>query len=169
MKTQIVKLMLFISPIVFSSCKAQPDKGKKTANSISQNTTVTIDSSGGPAKYKVKVNKQYDSTGHLIKYDSSYSYSYTGVTGNRTFSKNDTVYRHFKSFFEKAYPDFSNNLYDNLFYNDSLFKYDFFNPDYFRRRYELNNQMFENMFHRMDSLKNQYMKENYPNGIQKKQ
>lgn len=165
MKTQHLRYLLLIPFIVFSSCKAQTDKGKQQSGSISQNTA--IDSSEGP-KYNVKVNKQYDSTGHLIRYDSSYSYSYSSPSGERLKMNNDSIFHKFRTIFEGNYPGFLNPWFNNIFMEDSLFKYDFYNKDYFQKRFEMNNHMMEKMFQQMDSIKNNFLQNNYPNGKQKK-
>lgn len=170
MKTTALKAMMLIPMVLFLGCKGQTNKGTKQTTG---DTTVYVAPTHGKdsviaPQVKVRVNRKYGDNGKLESYDSTYTYSYTGPAGNMMSSKEDSVFGHFKSFFQKNYPGFLNPQYDNIFYNDSLFRYDFFNSDYFRKRYELNNQMFEGMFRRMDSLKNQYMKDNYPNGAQQK-
>lgn len=168
MKTQHLKFLLLLSFVVFSSCKSQTDKeNQPSSKSISQSATTTIDSSGGP-KYNVKVNKQYDSSGHLVRYDSSYSYSYSSPGGQRLKINNDSVFHKFRTIFEDNYPGFLNPWFNNIFMEDSLFKYDFYNKNYFQKRFEMNSQMMEKMFQRMDSIKNHFLQDNYPNGKQKK-
>ena len=74
----------------------------------------------------------------------------------------------FIPFFEKSYPNLIGRYHNTIFFNDSLFKYDFFNDDYFQKRFQLNEKMFENMYQQMDSIKRDFLKKNYPNGYQRK-
>lgn len=170
MKTKALKSIILIPMVLFLSCKGQSTKSTNpqanntdgfNASGVAKDTVVK-------PEVKVRVNKKYSNDGKLLSYDSSYTYSYTGPAGNTLLSNNDSVFSRFKSYFKNNYSGFINPQFNNIFYSDSLFKYDFFNPDYFRKRYELNNQMLDNIFRRMDSLKNQFMQENYPNGVQQK-
>jgi hypothetical protein len=165
MKTVNFKLLLLMPLIVFSSCKGQANKGEQQL-SASINTQSHIDTSSMP-RYKVNVNKQYDDSGHLIKYDSSYSYSYSSPGGMQHI-KDDTVYKRFREYFEKNYSNIFNPPVQQMFYQDSLFKYDFFNNDFFIKRFEVNNEIFNKMYRQMDSLKAEFLNKNYPNGQQKR-
>jgi len=170
MKTQALKSIVMIPMVLFWGCKGQTTKGTHVhpGDTTVYVTTRTGKDSVITPQVNVRVNKKYGDDGKLQSYDSTYTYSYSGPAGNMLSSTNDSVFNHFKAFFRKNYPGLMNPQYNNIFYTDSLFKYDFFNPDYFRKRYELNNQMFEGIFRQMDSLKNEFMKENYPAGVQKK-
>jgi len=57
---------------------------------------------------------------------------------------------------------------NSIFFNDSLFKYDFYNSDYFSQRFHLNILKFENMFRQMDSIKFDMFRNNYSEGVIKK-
>jgi hypothetical protein len=46
-----------------------------------------------------------------------------------------------------------------MFLNDTLFKYDFLNEDFFKKRFELNDLLMSDMLRQMDSLKTAYLKE----------
>jgi hypothetical protein len=116
----------------------------------------------------VKVNKKYDDKGNLIRYDSSYSYHYVGPMGLSKSIETDTLFRHFKSYYLSNYDTMLNNSYGNIFFSDSLFKYDFMQPDYFSKRFELNRKRFEQMAHDMDSIKIRYLEQGYPQGEMKK-
>lgn len=145
--------------LIFSSCQGQ---NQKENHSLLQNK----DSLSKPQVH-IKVNKQYDNKGNIIRFDSTYSYAYSSPKGEIKLS-NDSVFKQFHTFFNTTHPNFFDNKNHNLFFNDSLFKYDFFNNDYFQKRFELNQKMFEQMFKEMDSIKQNYMQLNYPNGQQKK-
>lgn len=165
MKT--IKIMLVsLLFLVFSGCNGQTQKGKSELAEIKKIAPLKDDSLAKP-RIDVKVNRQYDDKGNIVRFDSTYSYFYSSPKGSMNLS-NDSVYNSFRAFFEKSYPNLMDRSTNNIFFNDSLFKYDFFNEDYFQKRFELNNKMFENMYRQMDSIKRGYMKQNYPNGYQKK-
>lgn len=165
MKT--IKIILVSIPfVIFSSCNGQTQKGNNNLPTANKNKEVISDTLNKP-QINVMVNKQYDDKGRIIKFDSTYSYFYSSPKGALQLS-NDSVYNHFRSFFDESYPNFFNHQNNNIFFNDSLFKYDFFNNDYFHKRFELNRKMFEKMYQQMDSIKWNYLQHNYPNGQQKK-
>ncbi|MGP8214206.1 MAG: hypothetical protein ACLQQ4_01445 [Bacteroidia bacterium] len=168
MKTKNLKLLLLFPSILFLSCKGQMNKGGKTSttDTVVKNSTVTIDTANIP-KYKVNVNKRYDSKGNMLMYDSSYSYSYSSPGGMGQIN-DDSVYSRFKSFFHKNYSSFFNSPFNDIFYQDSLFKYDFFNNDYFSKRFEMNNDAFAKFYRQMDSVKDDFMRNSFPNGQQKR-
>jgi len=118
---------------------------------------------------KIKVNKQYDDKGNLIRYDSAYSYIYSspGMRFDKSISP-DSVYGIFGNPFFNIYRSLLDTNMNSIFFNDSLYKYDFFNRDYFSRRFQLNMKRFENMFRQMDSLKQDRIQQDYPEGKIKK-
>lgn len=161
-------LLLLLPTLVFSGCCGQSHKGsdhlladKNKVNEVSEDTLTK-------PKIKIKVNKQCDEKGNIIKYDSTYSYFYSSPEGKMLELSNDSVFNKFRTFFNKKYPDLLNPKYENIFYDDSLFKYDFFNGDYFQKRFEMNRTIFDKIYQRMDSLKLDYLQRSYPNGRQKR-
>ncbi len=165
MKTMKIMLVSFLF-VVFSGCNGQTQKERSELAETKKVAPLKGDSLGKP-RVDVKVNKQYDDKGNIVKFDSTYSYFYSSPKGSMQLG-NDSIFSSFRSFFEKSYPNLMDRRTNNIFFNDSLFKYDFFNDDYFQKRFELNNKMFEDMYQQMDSIKRSFMKRNYPNGYQKK-
>jgi hypothetical protein len=165
MKTLKLMLLSFLF-VVFFGCNAQTQKGSAQQGDKNSSKAAVNDSLNKP-RIDVKVNKQYDDKGHIIKFDSTYSYYYSSPKGSSRLA-NDSVFSSFRSFFEKSYPNLMDRNSNSIFFNDSLFKYDFFNDDYFQKRFELNQKMFGNMYRQMDSIKRDYLYRNYPNGYQKK-
>lgn len=106
-------------------------------------------------KTHIKVNKEYDKNGNLIRYDSSYT-SISSNIGNE--AQADSIFRQFKSEFNQRYPFSTKPYFNDLFFNDSLLFYDFYKKDFFEKRFELNRKNMENMFKEMDSIKNEYYK-----------
>jgi hypothetical protein len=116
-------------------------------------------------KVDVRVNRKYDDKGNLIQFDSTYSYFYSspGMKTDTSISS-DSLFSNFKSPLSDYYRDLFNSNMNGIFFNDSLFKYDFYNNDYFSKRFDLNLKRFENMFHQMDSAKTGMFQRYYPNG-----
>ncbi|MBL7913338.1 MAG: hypothetical protein JNJ41_19905 [Bacteroidia bacterium] len=145
---------------VLTSCNAQTHK-EQVGQTEKIKGTEQVDSLNKP-KIDVKVNKQYDKNGKMIKYDSTYSYVYSGKSGKNMRADNDSIFNQFRSYFNINSSDLFEKHNQNIFFNDSLFKYDFFNDDYFQKRFELNKDMFSQFFWQMDSLKGSFLKDNYP-------
>lgn len=168
MKTKKIIPLLLLPLVIFSGCNGQTRKGSdQILTDKNKGLAVTADTLTKP-EVKIKVNKQYDDRGNIVKYDSTYSYFYSSPGGKILESSNDSVFNKFRNFFNTNYPDFLNPQYNSIFYNDSLFKYDFFNGDYFQKRFEMNRAIFDKIYKQMDSLKLDYLQHNYPNGHQKK-
>ncbi|MCE3225617.1 MAG: hypothetical protein K0S32_168 [Bacteroidetes bacterium] len=164
MKTKNL-LILASSLFIMSACEGQNTKRSLSEKPESKSIPLT-DSIKKEPDVRVKVNKKYDDKGNIIRYDSTYSYVYSSPGGTLHMS-NDSIFNHFRSYFHKNHSAFMNPETDNIFFNDSLFKYDFFNEDYFFKRFQLNKGAFEDMFKQMDSLKNNYLEKNYPKGQNK--
>lgn len=161
---------MLLIPVVFcSACNGQTKtKIDNLLSSKENKIEATTDDTLNKPKVNIKVNKQFDDKGNIVQYDSTYSYYYSSPGGNIMHLSNDSVYHRFRSFFNKTYPGFFIPPYDDIFFNDSLYKHDFFNKDYFEKRFELNRKMFERMYQQMDSLKENYLEQTYPKGEQKK-
>ena len=115
----------------------------------------------------IRVNKKYDDKGNLVQYDSTYSYVYSSP-GFRNSISSDSLFNNFKMPLQKGYRGLLDENMNSIFFNDSLFKYDFYNNDYFSKRFQLNMQRFENIFRQMDSVKSDMFRQNYPEGTVKK-
>lgn len=151
----ILKLIVAISStaIVVSSCNAQNKEKERDLKTVNSEKTV-----GTNPKIKIKVNKQLDSKGNIVKFDSTYSYYYTSKGVDSSKVKLDTVIKEFKSFYSHNIMTGFNKRMNDIFLADSLFKYDFLNQDYFIKRFELNAIKMKELFHEMDSLKTNYLK-----------
>jgi hypothetical protein len=96
-------------------------------------------------KTDIRVNKKYDDKGNLIQYDSTYSYFYSSP-GFKNSISSDSLFNNFKIPLRNDYKGLLDENMNSIFFNDSLFKYDFYNSDYFSRRFHMNMLKFENMF-----------------------
>lgn len=150
--------MLFM---VILSCNAQDKKKEKVK-------TVSIESKKeGNPEFDIKVNKTYDAKGNLIKFDSTYSYFHSSKGLDSAKISLDTVFNRFKSYYSDNIPNLVAKNFDELFLNDSLFKYDFLNENFFGKRFELNPKKMDDLFFQMDSLKNEFLKKS-PSEISEK-
>ena len=165
MKT--IKMLPCLLFMFFTSCTVEAQKGNTELLSENSKEIVVKNDTLSKPKITVRVNKQLDDKGRIVKYDSTYSYFYSSPKGI-LHKGNDSIYSSFRSFFDKSYSDLMDRKSNDIFFNDSLFKYDFFNDNYFEKRFEMNEKMFKNMYQQMDSIKRDYLKQNYPDGYQKK-
>lgn len=105
MKRTLITLLLAASIV---SCHAQQEK-KKTE--VSSNQPVT----------SWKVNKQYDNKGNLVRYDSTYSYSYSS-SGNsaeadslmQQFRQQWNTQFNFGGLFRHPFPMFTDSLFSDI-------------------------------------------------------
>lgn len=142
--------------LILSACKNGQNKEK---DKIADKKEIMSDSLQNP-KTNIKVNKEYDDDGNLIRYDSTYSSFYSNIDIDK--AKADSIFNKFKSDFNFRYPFSTKPYFDDLFFNDSLLKYDFYKKDFFDKRFNMNmrhmKDMFREMFGKMDSIKNKYYK-----------
>ncbi len=101
----------------------------------------------------VKVNKEYDENGNLIRYDSTYTYFYSNVDDAKV---RDSILSNFKKHFNDTYFFSDEPFFNDLFFEDSLMQYDFYKNDFFSKRFKNNMMMMEDLFKEMDSIKNSF-------------
>ena len=159
MKQLVVNCLLIL---MMAGCHAQDNKNENARNRLA-----TADTSYKP-KTDIRVNKKYDDKGNLIQFDSTYSYFYSSPLNGKSSIMSDSLFWNFKMPLRENYRSLLNSNMDSIFFNDSLFKYDFFNDDYFSKRFELNMQRFQDMFHKMDSIKTGMFRDSFPEGEIKK-
>jgi hypothetical protein len=142
-------VVVFLFSAFFFCCNGQ-DKNKQKPKDVNKETAV-----GSNPKVSVKVNKKYDSKGNLVRFDSTYSYSYSSRGRDSALVSMDTLFRNFKS----RFPHNWDTEFRDIFMTDSLAQYDFLNRDYFSKRLELNMERIRNRFREMDSIKNRYLRD----------
>lgn len=148
MKSKWIFMFIVIS-LIFAGCNEQNDT----------NETNSVSSKNEP-KENIKVNKEYDQNGNLIRYDSTYSYFYSNIEGDKI--AEDSIYQNFRKMFKNTYPFSQKHYFDNMFFQDSLMKYDFYKDDFFANRFKQNMQHMDRLFWEMDSLKNHFFMEQFP-------
>ncbi len=148
------KLFLLLSiPFFVVSCNAQSGEKRMAEPSSGQDSI--------QPKVDVRVNKQYDENGNLIAYDSVYFWSYTNKTGEPVEVDIDSVLSQFKPMIDMRFPDFFDH-HQNDFFGDSLFYHGFLAPDYFMDRWQHDMMQMNRMMREMDSLKQLFFREQYP-------
>ncbi|QQT63573.1 hypothetical protein I6I97_07250 [Sphingobacterium multivorum] len=115
---------------------------------------------GNQPKEDIKVNKEYDENGYLIRYDSTYTYYYSNIEGDEIVA--DNIFNNFRNMFENNYSFSTMPYFNDLFFEDSLLKYGFYKNDFFHERFMNNMQQMERLFWEMDSIKNKFSMEQFP-------
>ncbi len=144
-------ISLFLSSMVLSGCKGQ---NNEEANNTSKETI-------NQPQTEVKVNKEYDENGNVVRYDSTYSYFYSNIDGDSLLE--DSIMMNFKSHFNEKFGFSSDPFFDDFFFQDSLMQYDFYNNDFFIERYRKNHKKMNDLFFEMDSIKNLFFGEQFKN------
>jgi hypothetical protein len=107
-------------------------------------------------KTDIKVNKEYDDQGNLIRYDSTYSYSYSNMDNDTIF--NDSIFNVFRGHYIDHFLSSGDPFFKDFFFQDSIMKDEFFDDDFFMRRFKENMNQMDNLFQEMDSVKNEFYK-----------
>jgi hypothetical protein len=128
--------------VTLISCNGQTNKKSENDKSTDKPQT------------NIKVDKQYDSNGNLIKYDSSYSYYYSNIKDDK--NVRDSIFSNFKNQFNQKFFFSTDPYFNDFFFQDSLLKYDFYKKDFFLNRFRNNIKMMDSLFWGMDSLKNSF-------------
>ncbi len=146
----MLRFIALLSIIVVSvtGCNGQQEKQKNAKQSANLPET------------DIKVNKEYDEQGNLIRYDSTYSYYYSNIEEDQ--AMRDSIFNAFREHFNDQYFFSNRPFFENFFFEDSLLHYDFYKEDFFSKRFQYNMQRMEKLFKEMDSVKNQYYLEQFP-------
>jgi hypothetical protein len=107
----------------------------------------------------IKVDKEYDKDGNLIKYDSTYSYYYSNIKSDADMM--DSILNNFKTHFNQRYFFSKDPFFNNFFFQDSLLIYDFYKKDFFVNRFRNNMMRMDSLFWGMDSVKNSFFNKQY--------
>jgi hypothetical protein len=149
-------LLLSVVAVLLNACNAQ-DKGKnETSNEVQPKPKVSW-----------KVNKEVDENGNIIRYDSTYTWTYSS-NGEHVNVNVDSVLNAFNSYFNTQFPGFLDKSIMDPFWNDSLLHKDFLMDDYFYQRFQQNFLQMDEMFKRMDSIRNKFFEDHFP-GIEHKE
>ena len=134
--------------IALMSCNGQTARQKDESNKIT-----------AKPRTDVKVDRKYDEKGDLIGYDSSYSYYYSNVKDDKKLK--DSIFNNFRNTLVKKYSFSRDPYFNDLFFADSLLKYDFYRKDFFLNRFRNNMGRMDSLFWGMDSLKNSFFSKQF--------
>lgn len=113
-------------------------------------------------KIDIKVKKAYDDEGNIIRYDSTYSYIYTYPDGKQRNINMDSLFQRFQPYFFDRSPDIMQDPFKRFFEKDSFYENHFLEHDYFMQQFQKERFQFKEMIKQMDSLRNQFLKDRYP-------
>ena len=150
MRTIIAMLLV----LCLTGCNGQR-KGEQT---VKESSKTKVDTPLG----NWKVRKEYDEFGNLIRYDSTYSWSYSNIPGDSIRVNLDSIMDLFQGHFETDTRDPFMNRFFYFPEADSLFMQDFFKEDYFFKNWERHNQQMEDFMRKMDSSRNIFLKRFHP-------
>ncbi|TMM31278.1 hypothetical protein FDT66_04720 [Polaribacter aestuariivivens] len=140
------KIILLLLTLSFFSCQSQNNSNNSRA--IQKDSIVP--------ETKIKVHKQYDENGNLVRIDSTYTSFYSNIKGDSILEKSS--FKNFKNNFDEQF-NLNNSFFRNHFFQDSLFmKNDFYTDDFFKNNFKSHQQQIDRMLKKMDSLKNDFYK-----------
>ncbi len=142
------RLVVFVIALslAFQGCNGQKKE---------ENTTITKNA----PQTEIKVNKEYDKNGNLVRFDSSYSYYYSNVAGDTVLQ--DSILNAFKAHFNQHYFFSNEPFFNDFFFQDSLLKYDFYKKDFFYNRFRDNMRRMDSLFWEMDKMKDDYFRNQF--------
>ena len=111
----------------------------------------------GEPKVDVRVEKEYDDDGNLIRYDSTYSYFYSNFADNPVVA--DSLLNRFKTMLGEQYNFFKDPFFDEFFFQPPTIKDNFYTDDFFQKQFRDHLGQMEKLFMEMDSLKNRFFEE----------
>jgi len=137
-------------------CNAQDRSGKSHERSLQKK-----DQKNSP-KEGWTVKKEMDENGNVIGYDSTYTWSYNTMNGDSASVNVDSLMHSMHSYFDQSMPSvLDHNLMDPML-DDSLLERDFFSDNYFHQRWKDDFFDMDKMFQQMDSLRNQFFDQHFP-------
>lgn len=108
---------------------------------------------------RIKVKKVYDKNGNIVRYDSTYTWTYNSQNGEKSI-RVDSLMSHFIPFFRENLPGSLSEVFGNpnIDLNDSAMMMNFFNNDHFfdqwqRKVFDVNREM-----RALDSLRMEFLK-----------
>ena len=121
--------------------------------------TVKYSKPGNP-KIHYNVHKVYDKNGNLVRYDSTYSWSYHHEDQGRQIDV-DSVFRKFMPYFRHNFPNADMKAMQDHFMEmpDSAMIMDFFNNKNFFDQWQGQLFDFQQQIREMDSLRNRFFKQ----------
>ncbi len=107
----------------------------------------------------INVKKQYDKNGNIIRYDSTYVWTYSTHNGKENINL-DSLMRQFIPYFRENLPDSLAGIFGNPSFNlnDSAMMMDFFNNSHFFDQWQQGLFNMQKEMETMDSLRMSFLK-----------
>ncbi len=121
MKTYVLMTALLFC---LTGCKGQD---KKEGAIVKEDNKKEMDQPKG----SWKVNKEFDESGNLIRYDSIYSWSSSDSLNDLSGLDQDSLLNNFESKFYSNFSQFRSQGFEDIFEPDSLFSKRFFDKGFF--------------------------------------
>ena len=156
---QLILCFCFVLSMI--SCNSQAQKNEQLFSYSNKVLNQLSDTTNKP-KISYKVNKQVDKNGNLIKYDSTYTYVYSGTEGKAFSALNtDSILNNFSTEPFKLF----NKKNKSSFNDDMFFDEHFFDNTFFEKQIQLNNSLFDRFFNQKDTIHQNYTKNRYSKKI----
>ena len=153
MKTLVVAMVVALLAL---GCNAQDQHGKSNEKSVQKK-----DQKNSPNE-SWTVKKEMDENGNVIGYDSTYTWSYSTMNGDSVTVNVDSLMQSIHSYFDNDMPQvWDHSLMDPML-RDSLLGRDLFSDNYFQERWKDDYFDMDKMFQRMDSLRNRFFEQKFP-------
>ncbi|NOY36479.1 MAG: hypothetical protein GXO83_02790 [Chlorobi bacterium] len=158
MKKILIPVLLAFAAVTSCQSKAGHDPQKTEPDTLKS----------PQPKVDIRVNKEYDDQGNLVRMDSTYIWSYTNTRGDTFNIVADSLLGGFRPYSFNEFPD-STDVWLNPFFNyDSTFYTDFFHNNYFFDRWNKEFREMEHELHKLDSLRDAFLKRHYPEMVPKR-
>jgi len=102
----------------------------------------------------IKVHKEYDDDGNLIRVDSSYTYFYSNIKNDSLLEKE--IFDRFKLNFKGHFPLLDSLFMEDFYINEPFNIENFYTDEFFKNNFKLNQKRIDDILRQMDSLKNSY-------------
>ncbi|HBZ35805.1 MAG TPA: hypothetical protein DEO33_05245 [Rikenellaceae bacterium] len=144
-------LLLVSFSIVVAGCYGQSDKKGQPATSVQP-------------KANIKVNKEYDKNGRLIRYDSTYTYVYPGTDSLFT----DEFFKEFEQRFNSYFISPRTYMFPVYPFPQMSPFYEFFQNDSSMVKYNQYRKQIEKLYKEIDSIRNAFYFEQFNSKTKKK-
>jgi len=151
-----ILILVFAYSFFLTSCTAQSENDNKTSTDMS--------SKKNEPQENIMINKTFDENGNLVQYDSTYTYYYSNIEGKPEIA--DSILGEFRKEFNTQCPFLNTPFFDDFFFNDDSMMKRFYTHDYFTNKFEKNMKTMDQLFMDMDSIKNLFFKDQFPQTIQ---
>jgi len=139
------KVILFTILVSFlsTSCNGQ----HKLENGSDKKDTIK-------PKIDIKVQKDYDENGNLIRVDSTYSYFYSNIKNDSILEKE--IFDKFRLNFEGHFRPIDSIFMGDFFGKDPFNRDNFYTDEFFENNFKMHRKRMDQIIKEMDSLKNNY-------------